>query len=71
MLLASASWFCHQYTLADINLMPILYYIRQLPEGAAAVVPDTHLGRYYAHRAARPSFERTMPPPGPPKRAAG
>lgn len=34
-----------QFTLADINLMPILYYIRQLPEGASAVAPDTHLGR--------------------------
>ena len=57
-----------RFTLADINLMPILYYIRQLPEGAAAIAPDTHLGRYYAHHAARPSFERTMPPAGPPKR---
>jgi glutathione S-transferase len=59
-----------QFTLADINLMPILYYIRQLPEGAAAISPETHLGRYYVRHAARPSFERTIPPDGPPKRAA-
>ncbi|HLG80339.1 MAG TPA: glutathione S-transferase family protein [Bradyrhizobium sp.] len=59
-----------KFTLADINLMPILYYIRQMPEGAAALALDTRLGRYYACHAARASFERTMPPAGPPKRAA-
>jgi len=58
-----------QFTLADINLMPILYYIRQLPEGAA-MAPDTHLGRYYDRHAARTSFMHTRPPAGPPKRAA-
>jgi glutathione S-transferase len=34
-----------KFTLADINLMPVLYYIRQLPEGAVALDPVTHLGR--------------------------
>lgn len=58
-----------QFTLADLNLMPILYYMRLLPAGAAALGPDSQLGRYYARHAARPSFERTMPPAGPPKRA--
>jgi glutathione S-transferase len=58
-----------QFTLADINLLPILYYVRQLPAGATALAPGTHLGRYYARHAARPSFERTIPPVGPPKRA--
>jgi hypothetical protein len=51
--------------------IPILYYllyIRQLPEGAAALGPATHLGRYYDRHAARPSFERTTPPAGPPRR---
>ena len=58
-----------QFTLADINLLPILYYIRQLPEGIAALAPATHLGRYYERHATRPSFARTTPPPGPPSRA--
>jgi glutathione S-transferase len=58
-----------QFTLADINLLPILYYIRQLPVGASALAPETHLGRYYACHAARPSFTRTIPPLGPPRRA--
>ena len=58
-----------RFTLADINLLPILYYVRQLPEGAVALGPATHLGRYYDRHAERPSFERTTPPPGPPRRA--
>jgi glutathione S-transferase len=58
-----------QFTLADINLLPILYYVRQLPEGATALAPATHLGRYYDRHSLRPSFERTIPPAGPPRRA--
>ena len=58
-----------QFTLADINLLPILYYVRQLPEGAEAFAAATHLAGYYERHAARPSFKATMPPPGPPGRA--
>jgi glutathione S-transferase len=57
-----------QFTLADINLLPILYYVRQLPEGAEALAAASHLAFYYDRRAARPSFARTVPPPGPPRR---
>jgi glutathione S-transferase len=58
-----------QFTLADINLLPILYYIRQLPEVAEALKTATHLAAYYDAHAARLSFTRTVPPPGPPRRA--
>ena len=58
-----------QFSYADINLLPILYYIRQLPEGAEAFSAATHLAAYYERHAARPSFARTMPPAGPPRRA--
>jgi len=58
------------FTLADINLLPILFYVRQLPEAAAAFDGATHLGRYYATHATRPSFVRTIPPEGPPRRAS-
>ena len=58
-----------QFTLADINLLPILFYLRLLPAGAAALGPATALGRYYDRHATRPSFVRTMPPLGPPSRA--
>jgi glutathione S-transferase len=56
-------------TIADLNLMPILYYVQRFPEGAAAVSGLPHLSAYYRRLAARPSFERTMPPPPPPRHA--
>jgi glutathione S-transferase len=58
------------FTFADINLMPILHRVRQFPEGANALAAASHLARYYDTHAARPSFVRTDPPPGPPRRAA-
>jgi glutathione S-transferase len=58
-----------QFTFADINLLPILYYVRQLPEGAEAFAAATHLASYYDRHAARPSFKGTAPPPGPPRAA--
>ena len=57
-----------QFTFADINLLPILYRIRQAPEGAEALAAATNLAAYYDLHAARPSFRRTTPPPGPPRR---
>ncbi len=57
-----------QFTFADINLLPILYRLRQAPEGAEALAAATHLAAYYDRHAARPSFERTTPPAGPPRR---
>jgi len=58
-----------QFTFADVNLLPILYYVRQLPEGAEAFAAGTNLAAYYDRHAARPSFASTMPPEGPPGRA--
>jgi glutathione S-transferase len=58
-----------QFTLADINLLPILYWVRQLPEGAEAFAAAPHLAAYYERHAARPSFKATIPPQGPPGRA--
>jgi glutathione S-transferase len=48
--------------------MPILFLVRQLPEGAAAMAAAKPLSEYYQRLAARPSFQNTMPPPGPPPR---
>lgn len=59
----------NQFTFADINLLPILYRVRQAPEGAAALAATTHLAGYFDRHAARPSFARTVPPSGPPGRA--
>ena len=58
-----------RFTFADINLWPILYRIRQAPEGAEALAAATHLAAYLDRHAARPSFVRTMPPAGAPRRA--
>jgi glutathione S-transferase len=59
-----------QFTFADINLMPILYYMRLVPEGAEALGRAGHLASYYDRHAERPSFKSTIPPTGPPPRAA-
>jgi glutathione S-transferase len=58
-----------EFTFADINLLPILHRVRQAPEGLRAVASANHLSQYYERHAARPSFERTDPPAGPPGRA--
>jgi glutathione S-transferase len=58
-----------QFTFADINLLPILYRLRQAPEGAEALAAAAHLAGYYGRHAARPSFQRTIPPSGPPSRS--
>lgn len=57
-----------QFTFADINLLPILHRLQQAPEGAAALADTAHLAAYYRRHAARPSFQRTDPPAGPPKK---
>jgi len=59
-----------QFTFADINLMPILYYMRLVPEGAEALNRATRLASYYDRHSERPSFKTTVPPAGPPRRAA-
>jgi glutathione S-transferase len=56
------------FTFADINLMPILYRFRQAPEGAKTLGAASHLSSYYERHAMRPSFVRTIPPPGVPGR---
>jgi glutathione S-transferase len=53
------------YTLADINLMPILFYVRQFPEGGEIIKSTKNLEGYFAKHSARPSFKNTMPPPPP------
>jgi glutathione S-transferase len=52
-----------QYTFADINLMAILFYLKQMPESGAAIAKAKNLSAYYERNAARPSFKNTIPPP--------
>ena len=57
------------FTLADINLMPLLHRLKIPPEGAGTLASTKHLSAYYARHARRPSFVRTEPPAGVPRRA--
>jgi len=57
------------FTLADIYLLPMLHYLKLLPESGAMLAPSTALGRYLEIHAARPSYVRTVPPLAPPRRA--
>jgi len=56
------------FTLADINLMPILYYIQRFPEGGKMVQSAKNLSAYFARHCERPSFKATIPPPPPARR---
>jgi glutathione S-transferase len=58
-----------EFTFADVNLLPILYRVQQLPEGSQALAAAPHLASYYQRHSARPSFVRTIPPAAPPPRA--
>ncbi len=51
-----------RFSFADINLMPILFYVAMFPEGAAALRNATSLAAYYERHAQRPSFKNTTPP---------
>ena len=60
-----------QFSLADINIMPILYWLRHYPESADALAGTRHLAPYYDRHAARDSFKKTMPPPLPRQMSQG
>ena len=53
------------FTLADIDLVPILYYLSKMPESAAVLAKATHLMAYFERHMARPSVKETVPPPFP------
>ncbi len=59
-----------RYSFADMNLMPILFYVRQSSEGGEALAKSSHLAAYYERNAARPAFKNTIPPPPPARQAA-
>jgi glutathione S-transferase len=51
------------FTLADINVLPILAYLRNFPESGAAIATAKSLSAYFDRLSARPSFQNTVPPP--------
>ncbi len=48
-------------TLADINFLPILFYMKQFPESAALLGKHKNLKAYLERHSARKSFVETMP----------
>lgn len=52
-------------TLADINLLPILYYMSKLPESGEMLGRTEHLNDYFERLMQRPAIAETVPPPMP------
>jgi glutathione S-transferase len=57
------------FTFADINVLPILAYLRNFPESGAAITAAKSLSAYFDRLSARPSFQNTVPPPPPRQQA--
>lgn len=51
-----------ELTLADLFLVPILFWVEMTPEGKAVMPNYPALGRWYQAIAERPSFKDTVPP---------
>ncbi|MDR3423209.1 MAG: glutathione S-transferase family protein [Xanthobacteraceae bacterium] len=58
------------FTFADINVMPILAYLKNFPESGSAIAAAKSLSAYFDRLAARPSFQKTAPPPRPQAKAS-
>jgi glutathione S-transferase len=50
-------------TLADLNLLPIIAYVKQTPEGGPLVAKAKNLSDFFDRHSARESFKETAPPP--------
>ncbi len=55
------------FTFADINVMPILAYLKNFPESGSAIAAAKSLSAYFDRLSARPSFQKTVPPRPPAK----
>ena len=55
------------FTLADINLLPVLHFVQRFPEGAEMVRAAKALSHYFVLHSGRPSFQASSPPPHTPE----
>jgi glutathione S-transferase len=53
------------FTLADMNLLPMMFYLDKLPESGAMLRQNPNLGAYYDRHMARASVREAVPPPFP------
>jgi glutathione S-transferase len=51
------------FTLADINILPMLFYVNRFEEGKALLGAAKNLSAYMERHFARPSFRASAPPP--------
>ncbi len=54
-----------QFTFADINILPMLFYVNRFEEGKALLAAAPNLSAYMERHFARDSFKKSMPPPPP------
>ena len=55
------------FSIADMMALPILHYARTLPESGAMIARLPALAAYIERHLARPSVERSRPPPPAPR----
>jgi glutathione S-transferase len=53
------------FTLADMNLLPILFFMEKAPESRAMLSRSANLKAYAERHMARASLKDTVPPPFP------
>ncbi len=53
------------FTLADMNLLPMMFYLEKLPESGAMLRQNAKLSAYFDRHLARPSVREAVPPPFP------
>ena len=53
------------FTLADMNVLPMLFYLHHLPESRAMLQRNPNLSAYYERHMARSSVMDAVPPPFP------
>jgi len=58
------------FTFADINVLPILAYLKNFSESGSAIASARSLSAYFDRLSARPSFQKTAPAPRPQAKAS-
>jgi len=51
----------NSFTLADIDLLPTLFYMNKMPESRAMLAQAKHLQAYFERHSERPSVKQTFP----------
>jgi glutathione S-transferase len=54
-----------EFTLADAFLLPIVHYLKMMPESGEMLKASPNLGAWFERVSARPSAVETVPPPMP------